>query len=214
MPKKLSEIQKKEIIDSFVNGDSIDELSKKFKCTKTTITRHLKKGVSEKKFKILLKQNNKKDLISDLTRNLKSNQTINDRNVEENRESMETFVESSFVEITPLNCQIDNTPQKDLSSIPISEIDLPKIVYMVINNKIELETKTLREYPDWQFLSQNELNRETIEIFFDMKIAKRYCTKEQKVIKVPNTNVFKIVAPILVSKGISRIVSPEKLIAL
>ncbi len=214
MPKKLSEIQKKEIIDNFVNGDSIDELSKKFKCTKTTITRHLKKGVSEKKFKILHKQNNKKDLRSDLTRNVESNQTIDDRNVEENRESMHTFIDSSFVEIAPLNCQIDNTPQKDLSSIPISEIDLPKIVYMVINNKIELETKTLREYPDWQFLSQNELNRETIEIFFDMKIAKRYCTKEQKVIKVPNTNVFKIVAPILVSKGISRIVSPEKLIAL
>jgi hypothetical protein len=34
------------------------------------------------------------------------------------------------------------------------------------------------------------------------------------VIKVPNTNVFKIVAPILLSKGISRIVSPDKLIAL
>ncbi len=214
MPKKLSEIQKKEIIDNFVNGDSIDELSKKFECTKNTITRHLKKGVSEKKFKILLKQNNKKNLISDLTRNIESNQTKNYRNVEENRESMHTFADSSFVEIAPLNCQIDNTPQKDLSSIPISEIDLPKIVYMVINNKIELETKTLREYPDWQFLSQNELNRETIEIFFDMKIAKRYCTKEQKVIKVPNTNVFKLVAPILVSKGISRIVRPEKLIAL
>ena len=47
-----------------------------------------------------------------------------------------------------------------------------------------------------------------------MKIAKRFCNKEQKVIKVPNTDVFKIVAPILLAKGISRIVSADKLIAL
>ena len=54
----------------------------------------------------------------------------------------------------------------------------------------------------------------TIEIFLDMKTAKRFCKKDQKVIKVPNTDVFKKVAPILLSRGISRIVSADKLIAL
>ena len=78
---------------------------------------------------------------------------------------------------------------------------------MIVDKKIELEIKYLKDYPDWQFLSQDELNRKTIEIFFDLKNAKRFCNKEQKVIKVPNTDVFKIVAPILLSKGISRIVS-------
>ena len=102
----------------------------------------------------------------------------------------------------------------DLSSVPIADIEFPKIVYMVVDKKIELEIKYLKEYPDWQFLSQEELNRKTIEIFFDLKNAKRYCNKEQKVIKVPNTEVFKIVAPLLVSRGISRIVSADKLIAL
>ena len=38
--------------------------------------------------------------------------------------------------------------------------------------------------------------------------------KVPKVIKVPNTDVFKIAAPILISRGISRIVSAEQLIAL
>ena len=47
----------------------------------------------------------------------------------------------------------------------------------------------------------------TIEIYDDLKIAKSFCNKEQKVIKVPNTEVFKIVAPILRIRGISRIVS-------
>ena len=85
---------------------------------------------------------------------------------------------------------------------------------MVVDQKIELEIKYLKEYPEWQFLSEEELNRKTIEIFNDMKVAKRFCKKEQKVIKVPNTKVFKIVAPNLLARGISRIVSDDQLIAL
>ena len=85
---------------------------------------------------------------------------------------------------------------------------------MIVDKNIELEIKYLREYPEWQFLSQEELNRKTIQIFDDLKVAKRNCIKEQKVIKVPNTNVFKIVASLLLNKGISRIVSSDNLIAL
>ena len=81
-------------------------------------------------------------------------------------------------------------------------------------NKIELSTKQLKDFPEWQFLPHNDLERKTIAIYFDLKIAKRSCHKEHKVIKVPNTNVFKIVAPILISRGISRIVTEEKLISL
>ena len=219
MPKKLSEIQKKEMIDNFLNGTSIDELCENFNCTKTTIIRNLKKVISEKIFNKLLKQNNKDGLKLIEKKNLKFKQ---DSKIQKSRAAVDLYDSSEFdsseydslIEIAPIDCEIDNSLQKDLSSISISEIDLPKIVYMIVDNKIELKTKPLGDYPDWQFLPENDLNRETIEIFFDVKIAKRFCSNEQKVIKVPNTNVFKIVAPILVSKGISRIVSPDKLIAL
>ena len=85
---------------------------------------------------------------------------------------------------------------------------------MIVDKKIELEIKYLRDYPEWQFLSQEDLNRKTIQIFYDLKNAKSSCIKDQKVIKIPNTTVFKIVAPLLISRGISRIVSEENLIAL
>ena len=85
---------------------------------------------------------------------------------------------------------------------------------MIVDKKIELEIKLLKDFPDWEFLPSEDLNRKTIEIYFDVKKAKTVCTKEQKVIKVPNTDVFRIVSPILISRGISRIVSPESLIAL
>ena len=85
---------------------------------------------------------------------------------------------------------------------------------ILLDKKIELDIKYLKDYPAWSFLSEDELKRKTIQIYSDLKTAKRFCDKEQKVIKVPNTDVFRIVSPILISRGISRIVSAEKLIAL
>ncbi len=222
MAKRLSEKEKAEIVLSFTSGKTIDEISIKFRCSKLTISRNLKKNLGEEKFKEfsknnpknkVLKNKTKKPLSTKLQSNIEDKKFDQDKiSSDENKEEFNTLTE--FVELTPLNYEIENIPQKDLSSIPISEVELPEIVYMVVDKKIELETKYLKDYPDWQFLSQDELNRKTIEIFMDMKNAKRFCNKDQKVIKVPNSGVFKIVAPLLVSKGISRIVTTNKLIAL
>ena len=215
MPKKLSEIQKKEMINSFCNGMTIDQLSDKYKITKITITRNLKKEIDEKDFKRMVEKNRnyKVESIYDANKNKNDINTPQVSNDEIPNE-LNSFNESQFIEITPLDFEIDSESQKDLSSVSIKKVELPNIVYMVVNNKIELETKHLKDYPEWRFLSQSDLNRKTIEIFFEAKEAKRFCNKEQKVIKVPNTKVFSIVAPILISKGISRIVCPDKLIAL
>ena len=113
-----------------------------------------------------------------------------------------------------MNLEIDNEPQKDLSSVSIKEVELPKVVYMIVNKQVELETKLLKEYVEWNFLSEKDLSRNTIEIFYDLKTAKVSTNKDQKVLKVPNSDVFKLTAPILLSRGISRIVSSEVLISL
>ena len=102
--------------------------------------------------------------------------------------------QTEFVEISPLQYEIENVPRKELSSIPIQEIDFPKTVYMIVHKNIELEIKLLKDYPEWEF-SHEDLQRKTIEIYFDLKLAKGACSKEQKVIKVPNTDVFRIVSP-------------------
>jgi len=129
-----------------------------------------------------------------------------------NQEKINPF--ESFIEITPLDHDFEDVSQKDISSIPLSEIKLPNLVFLIVKKEIELETKYLKDYPEWQFLPQNELKRKTIEIHFDLKTAKRICNKDQKVIKVPNTDVFRIVAPMLISRGISRLVTAENLISI
>ncbi len=219
MAKRLSKIQIREIIEGFYNGKDLDELSKEFNFTKLTLSRNLKKNLGEEVYKELIKKNGLSDK---LVKN--NNQSYND-NFEDltNTKDKEIVISNlnfadyeptHFVELTPLNEEIENTVQKDFSSINISEIEFPKIVYMIVDTKIELQIKLLKDYADWQFLSDKELNRKTIKIFFDLKAAKGNCHKDQKVIKVPNPNVFKIVAPILTSRGITRIVAAEKLIAL
>ena len=226
MAKRLSEEVKKQIIDGFTSGKTLDELSSKFNFTKLTISRNLKKNLGEKKYKELISFSNySKKTITKKEENYPLEMKINSLNKLENGKitphktikshlNEEFFTDETFIELTPLNFDVDSNSQKDLSSIPITEINLPNVVYMIVDKKIELEIKYLKDYPAWSFLSEDELKRKTIQIYNDLKIAKRFCNKEQKVIKVPNTEVFKMVAPILVSRGITRIVNDDCLISL
>ena len=56
----------------------------------------------------------------------------------------ELFALTPFMEITPLDIEIESKPQKDLSSVPISDISFPRIVYMIVDKKIELVIKYLK----------------------------------------------------------------------
>ena len=214
MPKKISEDQENMIVDGFLKGETVDELSIKFNCTTNTISRYLKKSIEDNEFKDLVRKNKSK-FKSKNQRNKQLDVDINQNTLKGDPPNNDKHnLNSEFVEIAPVSVQIDNELQKDLSSVAISEIEFPKMVYIIVDNKLELEIKLLGDYPNWQFLSLEELKRKTIEIFSDIKIAKRFCSKDQKVIKVPNTDVFRIVAPTLLARGISRIVSTDYLIAL
>ena len=216
MAKRLTVKEKEKLATLFSNGKSIEDLVLDFKSTKLTIIRNLKKSLGEEKYRELIQENkisaqkhNKIDHNNNLEKKIDGNFAPDKELLDE-----EEYTAEQFLELTPLNYEIENSPQQDLASVSINEVEIPKVVYMIVDKNIELEIKFLKEYPDWNFLSQDELNRMTIEIFLDMKTAKRFCKKDQKVIKVPNTDVFKKVAPILLSRGISRIVSADKLIAL
>ena len=227
MARRLTEKENEQLVRGFKSGKTVKALSEEFCFTSVTIINKLKKKLGASLYKEL-NSKNKKSLqeeiinrdkninIDDFDHNLKDSQNnFQDINEIDDYKNEKNFHDTSeFIEITPLNYEIESTSRKELSSIPISEINFPDMVYMIVDKNIELEIKYLRDYPQWDFLPNSDLNRKTIEIFNDIKVAKRFCRKEQKVIKVPNTDVFKIAAPTLISRGISRIVSSEKLIAL
>ena len=223
MTKRLTEKQKQEIEKSFKSGTNIDALSEKYTCTKLTIIRNLKKNLGENKFKELLNNNKSTKGKSKISKNQTNDSQITNYDYKDSHEP-KVFNENihisdfssndSFFEIPPIDLEIDNSSRKELSSVPLSEIDFPRVAYMVVDKKIELEIRLLKEFPQWEFLPHDDLNRKTLEIFFDLNLAKRSCNKDQKVIKVPNTDVFRVVSPILLSRGITRIVTDDNLICL
>jgi len=227
LAKRLTEKQKGEITEYFKNGKTIEELSKDFNCTTLTISRNLKKNLGELLYKELVSKNKNSNLRNtfleedkkvkndyELANKISKNELIDDQSFDAYQSEDNSFSGTEFLEIVPMNFEIENVPRKELSSIPLKEIDFPKTVYMIVDKNIELEIKLLKDYPEWEFLPNEDLKRKTIEIYSDLKLAKRACSKEQKVIKVPNTDVFRIVSPILISRGISRIVTEDNLISL
>ena len=227
MTKRLTEKQKEELVKSFESGLSIHVLSQKYNCSNSTIIRNLKKNLGELKYKELFNKNKSlkaetkvnKNKIKDLQKINSYDQDLkkdfNDSNIN-NKNTTDAYLDpnDNFFEIAPIDYEVDISHRKELSSVPITEVDFPKVVFLIVDKKIELHVKLLKEFPEWEFLPDEDLNRKTIEIFFDLNLAKRSCKKEQKVLKVPNTNVFRIAAPNLIAKGISRIVCAENLIAL
>ena len=215
MAKRISEKEKKQIIDDFIKNKTLEEISEKFNFTKLTITRHLKKSLGDEKYAELNKIR-KGTKISSIHQDFDDKKLLDSqiKSVSEDFIRNDFLPENTFFEIATLNVDINNESQRDFSSVSITEVDLPKVVYMIVDKQVELETKLLKEYIEWNFLPEEDLKRNTIEIFYDLKTAKRSVKKEQRVIKIPNSYVFNITAPILRARGISRIVSSKQLIAL
>jgi len=209
LPKKVSDQQKKEILNSFVSGKIVKDLSDQFKLSQITIVRQLKNSLGLEKFNELKDKNKKskkeknKIITDDFDIDNNLNQKIQNDDFEE-----------KFVEVIPITEGIELNNQKDLASEPLKEVKLPKVVYILVDKNIELLPKMVKEYPEWSFLPQQDLNRMSLEIFDDHNYAKKLCSKNQKLIKVPNPNVFLIASSSLKSKGITRIIFNNLLLSI
>ena len=51
---------------------------------------------------------------------------------------------------------------------------------MIVDKKIEIEIKLLKDFPEWDFLPNIDLNRKAIEIYSDLNIAKNPVIKNKK----------------------------------
>ena len=222
MSKRVSEIQKRQISESFINGKEISELSKTYNFSKQTIIKQLKIILGVDQFNILSNQRKVKSrLKNDNLKMVEKKSRIfrgGSQNINQIKENKNDFFEKEitneeFFEIPPVTTNIDLDNQKDLTSKPLSEANFPDVLYMVVDKNIELEPKLLKDFPEWRFLSEDDLNRTTIQVFSDQKLAKQSCSKNQKLIKITNTNVFLIASENLKSKGISRIIFGDSLLA-
>ncbi len=104
--------------------------------------------------------------------------------------------------------------QQKVDCKDLDKVNLPETLYMLVDKKVELENQYISDLPEWSFLPDEELKRRVILLFLNQRSAKRNCARNQKVIKIPNTEIFRISKSYLLQKGITRLIIEDALISL
>ena len=141
---------------------------------------------------------------------LENAQNIN-YDIDENNERFDKKHEETGALISSID--FDQKRQEEDFEI-LSFESLPESVYMIVDKKVELDLQTISDLPDWSFLPENELKRIAIVLFSNQRTAKRICSRNQRVIKIPNTNVFNLSKSYLISKGVTRLILEDSIIGL
>ena len=97
---------------------------------------------------------------------------------------------------------------------PIGPGVLPDSVYMLVDKVVELDPRPLSDFPELGTLDSSDQERQALCLYASPRSAKRQCGRNQRVIRVPDTNVFTLTTSYLLARGITRLVLEGSLIAL
>jgi transcriptional regulator with XRE-family HTH domain len=89
--------------------------------------------------------------------------------------------------------------------LPLSEANLPKTCYLVIDRAAELITRPLRDFGDLGQIPSQEVQQKTLPVFDNHRVARRFSTKRDRVIKVPDSRMLQKASSQLQAKGITRL---------
>ncbi|AUC61283.1 hypothetical protein AA637_09045 [Cyanobacterium sp. HL-69] len=93
---------------------------------------------------------------------------------------------------------------------PLSQAKFNRNCYLAIDRTAELMTRPLKDFAELGNIPQEESNQKTLPIFENHRVAKRFCDRRGKVIKLPDTRIIEKTASCLKSKGITRVLMNGK----
>jgi hypothetical protein len=88
---------------------------------------------------------------------------------------------------------------------PLIEAAIPRTCYVVVDRASELITRPLKDFAELGQIPVEEIQENTLPIFDNHRIAKRFMRRMQRVVKVPDGRIFSKVVPYLQAKGITRL---------
>ena len=91
---------------------------------------------------------------------------------------------------------------------------LPESVYMLVDKLVELDPQPLSAFQELGAMAAADQDRQAIGLYASPRTAKRQCGRNQRVIKVPDSQVFERTSRYLLARGITRLVLDGSLIAL
>lgn len=89
--------------------------------------------------------------------------------------------------------------------LPIKNAELPRPCYIVVDRGGELITRPLGDFSELGKISLSEFQQKTLPVFDNHRVARRFSSRNQRVIKVPDGEMLQKTAAYLEAKGISRL---------
>jgi len=89
--------------------------------------------------------------------------------------------------------------------LPLTKADIPEPFYLVVDHVSELVTRPLRDFRDLGQLPSVHHEERTLPVFGNHRVARRFCRKSHRIIKVADGGLLQIVTPYLQARGITRL---------
>ena len=119
-----------------------------------------------------------------------------------------------FHEVAVLPVDLPQVNTQQVHCLPFAAGVLPDSVYMLVDKTVELDPRPLSDFPELGVADPEEQSLQALCLFTSPRTAKRQCGRSQRVIKVPDTQVFAITTRHLVARGITRLLVEGALYAL
>lgn len=116
----------------------------------------------------------------------------------------EDFEDEDYEEPTPLVTR-RRLGEAPVQVLPLSAAPFPKTCYLVIDRASELITRPLKDFGDLGQIPNIETQQKTLPVFDNHRVAKRFSTKRDRVIKVPDSKMLQKARTHLQAKGITRL---------
>ena len=242
-PGRLTDSQKQELLTRYRQGESSAALADAFGCSANTVSRTVRSLLSAEEYSALKASRARGSAVkpepvssepveSDAVAAQATDEPVDDSEsalalddaddfgADEPDDFSEEEPSGAFaggeefheVAVLPLDLPQVNTQQ--LHCLPFEAGVLPDSVYMLVDKTVELDPRPLSEFPELGVAGPEELDHQALCLFTSPRTAKRQCGRSQRVIKVPDTQVFAITTRYLVARGITRLLVEGSLYAL
>ncbi|MFM1900380.1 MAG: hypothetical protein RLZZ216_956 [Cyanobacteriota bacterium] len=241
-PSRLSDRQKQELVERYRAGESSAQLAEAFGCSPNTVSRTVRSALTPEEYEALKKGRAARPLLKVSTPTLAppvEDTPSAEVSAEEDPASLaledaDDFAddpdpgddlvpgdpdsgsepEQEFHTVAVLTDQIPVDPGLPAECRPIGPGVLPESVYMLVDKLVELDPRPLSDFPELGAIASEDQERQSLALFASPRTAKRQCGRNQRVIKIPDSQVFERTTSYLVARGITRLVLDGSLIAL
>lgn len=244
-PSRLTDSQKRELVERYRSGESTAALAEAFGCSVNTVSRTARVLLTPEAYEALKKERARGGGAGSQAAvesgsqaavqpdRLQVEATPADPIDEQDSATLALDDADDFGDALEDAGEAEEEPEQDFHTVavltgqislemespapacrPMGPGVLPESVYMLVDKLVELDPQPLSAFQELGAMAAADQDRQAIGLYASPRTAKRQCGRNQRVIKVPDSQVFERTSRYLLARGITRLVLDGTLIAL